>query len=246
MTHLQEQIEGIAPQGWTLGLENFSLGDVAPSISGFQVFNNSTTGEVESMTADVLLETTTLQVSITGSGPLVGKFVGVLLSPHKLPPCHWPSVQRATCSIHACCSMVSATDGLLHVAQLLTRTLTAHTTCRSSAHLRTASVARAVNLKGLTLRGKLRFVPFAQQRLLLWAFAGKPELDLKLNIRGRFIGQQSIPQFAFLRSAIIAALQKDFVEPNRGAIPFEFAPLQVRRHVSHDGRMQASQEKTRA
>ena len=34
---LQEQVEAIAPQGWTLGLDNFSLGDVAPSISGFQV-----------------------------------------------------------------------------------------------------------------------------------------------------------------------------------------------------------------
>jgi hypothetical protein len=33
---LQEQVEAIAPQGWTLGLDNFSLGDVAPSISGFQ------------------------------------------------------------------------------------------------------------------------------------------------------------------------------------------------------------------
>ena len=34
---IQEQIEAIAPQGWTLGLDNFSLGDVAPSLSGFQV-----------------------------------------------------------------------------------------------------------------------------------------------------------------------------------------------------------------
>ena len=85
-----------------------------------------------------------------------------------------------------------------------------------------------MNLKGMTLRGKLQLVPFSKERLMLWAFTAKPELDLKLNIRGRFIGQQSIPQFAFLRSAIIAAVQKDFVEPNRGVLPLEYAPLEVR------------------
>jgi hypothetical protein len=76
---LQEQIEAIAPKGWTLGLDNFSLGDVAPSISGWQVYNNSFTGEVQSVTADLLLESTTLQVSLKGSGPLVGPFVGASL-----------------------------------------------------------------------------------------------------------------------------------------------------------------------
>jgi hypothetical protein len=70
-------------------------------------------------------------------------------------------------------------------------------------------------------------VPFSQERLLLFSFVDKPALDVKLNIRGRFIGQQSIPQFDFLRSAIIAAVQKDFVEPNRGVLPLEYSPVMV-------------------
>lgn len=73
---MQEQVEAIAPQGWTLSLDGFSLGNVAPTISGWQVYNDTVTGEVESLTADLVLESTSLSVSLTGSGPLVGKFVG--------------------------------------------------------------------------------------------------------------------------------------------------------------------------
>lgn len=83
-------------------------------------------------------------------------------------------------------------------------------------------------LKGLTTRGTVRFVPFSQERLMLFSFVDKPDLDVKLNVRGRFIGSQSIPQFAFLRSAIIAAVQRDFVDPNYGVVPLEYAPVVVR------------------
>ena len=220
-------MEAIAPQGWTLGLDNFSLGDVAPSISGFQVFNNSQTGEVESVTADVLLETTTLQVSITGTGPLVGKFVGMRICTQHAVPLVCLATRNCCCSIMS--RMVSARPASLHCGGCpMCPCTTAPQQCYPKRFGKVRCV-RAVNLKGLTLRGKLQFVPFSSERLMLFSFTAKPELDLKLNIRGRFIGQQSIPQFAFLRAAIIAAVQKDFVEPNRGVIPLEFAPLSVRR-----------------
>lgn len=78
------------------------------------------------------------------------------------------------------------------------------------------------------MRGTLQFVPIAGARLMLFSFVDKPRIDIKLTVRGRFIGQQSIPQFAFLRSAILAAVQKDFVEPNRAVIPLDYAPVLVR------------------
>ena len=93
---------------------------------------------------------------------------------------------------------------------------------------RLTSPIRAVNLRGITMRGTLQFVPVSRERLLLFSFLDKPALDVKLNIRGRFIGQQSVPQFDFLRAAIVAAIQKDFVEPNRGVVPLEYAPVMVR------------------
>jgi hypothetical protein len=77
------------------------------------------------------------------------------------------------------------------------------------------------------MRGKLQFMPFSSSRLMLYSFVDRPELDVKLNIRGRFIGQQSIPQFAFLRAAFVSAIEKEFVEPNRGLIPLDYAPVVV-------------------
>jgi hypothetical protein len=82
---VQEQVEAIAPQGWLLNLDGFSLGDVAPTLSGWQVYNNSETGTVESLTAELLLESTSLHVSLVGTGPLVGKFVGACHSYASLP-----------------------------------------------------------------------------------------------------------------------------------------------------------------
>lgn len=73
---MQEQVEAVAPQGWLLSLDGFSLGDVAPILSGWQVYNDAQTGKVESLTAELLFDSTSLQVSLTGNGPLVGKFVG--------------------------------------------------------------------------------------------------------------------------------------------------------------------------
>lgn len=102
-----------------------------------------------------------------------------------------------------------------------------HDMLRTSYELKIAGIC-AVNLRGITLRGSMRFVPFSSERLLLFSFVDKPELDVKLNIRGRFIGQQSIPQFAFLREAVIASLQRDYVVPNYGCVPLEFAPNAVR------------------
>ena len=61
-----------------------------------QVFNNSRTGAVESITADILLETTTLQTSITGTGPLVGKFVGA--------QCSWLYIRVRQCMLHLNCT----------------------------------------------------------------------------------------------------------------------------------------------
>ena len=98
----------------------------------------------------------------------------------------------------------------------------------------------AVLLKGLTTRGTVRFVPFSSERLMLFSFVDKPDLDVKLNVRGRFIGSQSIPQFAFLRSAIIAAVQRDFVDPNYGVVPLEYAPVVVRRRRRALSRIRAS------
>jgi hypothetical protein len=86
----------------------------------------------------------------------------------------------------------------------------------------------AVTLKGLSLSGKVQFMPFSQSRLMLYSFVQKPEIDVKLVVRGRFIGQQSIPQFAFLRAALVSAIEKDFVEPNRGLVPLDYAPVVVR------------------
>jgi hypothetical protein len=88
-------------------------------------------------------------------------------------------------------------------------------------------VLPAVTLKGISLKGKLQFMPFSSSRLMLFSFVQRPELDVKLNIRGRFIGQQSIPQFAFLRAALVSAIEKDFVEPNRGMVPLDYAPVMV-------------------
>lgn len=85
----------------------------------------------------------------------------------------------------------------------------------------------AVTLKGISLKGKLQFMPFSSSRLMLFSFVQPPELDVKLNIRGRFIGQQSIPQFAFLRAALVSAVEKDFVEPDRGMVPLDYAPVVV-------------------
>jgi hypothetical protein len=65
--------------------------------------------------------------------------------------------------------------------------------------------------------------------LMLFSFVQRPELDVKLNIRGRFIGQQSIPQFAFLRAALVSAIEKEFVEPDRGMVPLDYAPVMVPR-----------------
>lgn len=73
---LQEQVEAAAPQGWTLTLDSFSLGDVAPTLTGWQVFNNSSTGQVERVTADFSLDTSSLTMGLTGSGPFVGIFSG--------------------------------------------------------------------------------------------------------------------------------------------------------------------------
>jgi hypothetical protein len=87
---------------------------------------------------------------------------------------------------------------------------------------------RAVTVKGISMRGTLQFVPFAGARLMLFSFVEKPRIDIKINVKGRFIGQQSIPQFAFLRAAILAAVQKDFVEPNRAVLPLDYAPVMVR------------------
>lgn len=70
-------------------------------------------------------------------------------------------------------------------------------------------------------------MPFSSSRLMLFSFVQRPELDVKLNIRGRFIGQQSIPQFAFLRAALVSAIEKDFVEPDRGMVPLDYAPVMV-------------------
>jgi hypothetical protein len=83
----------------------------------------------------------------------------------------------------------------------------------------------------------MRIVPFSSERLLLFSFVQKPELDVKLNIRGRFIGQQSIPQFDFLREAVIAALQRDYVVPNFGMVPLEFSPTAVRSSKSSGDRL---------
>lgn len=85
----------------------------------------------------------------------------------------------------------------------------------------------AVSLKGISMRGKVQFMPFSSSRLMLFSFLSKPELSVKLNVRGRFIGQQSIPQFAFLRAALVSAIEKDFVEPNRGLVPLDYAPVVV-------------------
>ena len=76
---MQEQVEAAAPQGWTLTLDSFSLGDVAPTLTGWQVFNNSHTGQVERVTADFSLDTSSLTMGLTGSGPFVGIFSGVFL-----------------------------------------------------------------------------------------------------------------------------------------------------------------------
>lgn len=73
---VQEQLESIAPAGWTLGLDSFSVGDVSPTLTGWQVFNNATTGEVEALTADLEFESTTFSMNIAGTGPFVGSFTG--------------------------------------------------------------------------------------------------------------------------------------------------------------------------
>jgi hypothetical protein len=100
ITIVQEQVEAAAPQGWTLSLDSFSLGDVAPTLTGWQVFNNSVTGEVERVTADFILDTTSLTMSLTGNGPFVGVFVGAtsLRWPHRRTSlaAHWRSVDGKT------------------------------------------------------------------------------------------------------------------------------------------------------
>ena len=113
---MQEQVEAIAPQGWTLSLDGFSLGNVAPTLSGWQVYNDTVTGEVESLTTDLVLESTSLSVSLTGSGPLVGKFVGAParhcavcglpvsrvsngITQGSTPAVHWPRGKRRALSV---------------------------------------------------------------------------------------------------------------------------------------------------
>ena len=84
-------MEASAPQGWTLTLDSFSLGDVAPTLTGWQVYNNASTGTVERVTADFSLDSSSLTMGLTGTGPFVGVFVGAALSQY-------------TCSSHSLCT----------------------------------------------------------------------------------------------------------------------------------------------
>lgn len=70
-------MEASAPQGWTLTLDSFSLGDVAPTLTGWQVYNNAETGQVDKVTADFSLDSSSLTMGLTGTGPFVGVFVGM-------------------------------------------------------------------------------------------------------------------------------------------------------------------------
>jgi hypothetical protein len=71
-------LESVAPPGWTLSLDSFSVGDVSPTLTGWQVFNNPRTGEVEAVTADLEFESTSFSMNIAGTGPFVGSFTGEL------------------------------------------------------------------------------------------------------------------------------------------------------------------------
>ena len=96
----------------------------------------------------------------------------------------------------------------------------------------------SATLQGISMRGSLVFTPVNDARILLFSFTERPDINVKLAIRGPFIGTQTIPQFSFLRSLIIDAIETDFVQPNHGMIPLvrpALAPYSVFKFVPPKG-----------